>query len=78
VRLGKSVVAVRHIPAGAVVQADMLTAKSPGDGIAANHLAELIGRVAAVEVAADTLLPSDALSWELSEKLTRDGVGSSA
>jgi sialic acid synthase SpsE len=78
VRLSKSVVAAQYIPAGAVVQADMLTAKSPGDGISANHLAELIGRVAAVDVAADTLLPAEALNWALAEKLSRDGVGSSA
>src|SRR6202011_400296 len=32
VRLGKSVVAAQHIAAGAVVRAEMLTAKSPGDG----------------------------------------------
>ena len=75
-RLGKSVVAAQHIPAGAIVSAEMLTAKSPGDGISANHLAELIGRVAAVEVLADTLLPVAALSWEHTQ--TRDGVGSSA
>jgi sialic acid synthase SpsE len=76
VRLGKSVVAAQHIPVGAVVTSEMLTAKSPGDGIAANHLAELIGRVAAVEVLADTLLPIAALNWEHTK--ARDGVGSSA
>ena len=76
VRLGKSVVAARHIPEGAIVSAEMLTAKSPGDGIPANHLAELIGRVAAVEVLPDTLLPVTALSWEHTQ--ARDGVGSSA
>jgi sialic acid synthase SpsE len=63
-RLAKSVVAVRDIPAGAVVKADMLTAKGPGNGIPANHLAHLVGRVAAVDVAADTLLPQDALEWQ--------------
>jgi sialic acid synthase len=78
VRLGKSVVAAQHIPAGVTLSAEMLTSKSPGDGIAANHLAELIGRVAAVEVLADTLLPADALNWHLAHKPSRDGVGSSA
>ncbi len=52
VRLSKSVVAAQYIPVGAIVTSEMLTAKSPGDGIPANHLAELIGRVAAVEVLA--------------------------
>lgn len=74
VRLGKSVVAAQHIAAGSVLRADMLTAKSPGDGISPNHLSQLVGRIAAVEVAEDTLLPQAALDWEL----TRDGVGSSA
>jgi sialic acid synthase len=64
VRLGKSVVAARHIAAGEVVAADMLAAKSPGDGLAANYREQLIGRVAAVDVPADTLLPRDALSWQ--------------
>jgi len=49
-RLAKSVVAAQHIPAGTVVQAAMLTVKGPGDGIPANHVARLIGRVAAVDV----------------------------
>jgi sialic acid synthase len=74
VRLGKSVVAAQHIAAGSVLRADMLTAKSPGDGISPNHLTRLVGRIAAIEVAEDTLLPEAALDWEL----TRDGVGSSA
>jgi sialic acid synthase len=69
-RLAKSVVAARAIPAGAVVSADMLTVKGPGDGIPANHLAHLVGRVAAVAVAEDTLLPREALEWE------RESVGS--
>src|SRR4051812_16136851 len=63
-RLAKSVVAARDIPAGAVMRAEMLTVKGPGDGIPANHLAHLVGRVAAVDVAADTLLPKDALEWQ--------------
>jgi sialic acid synthase len=73
-RLGKSVVAARHIPAGSILREDMLAAKAPGDGISPNHLTQLIGRVAAVDVEADTLLPVAALEWEVS----RDGVGSSA
>ena len=73
VRLGKSVVAARHIVSGSVLSADMLTAKSPGDGIAPNHLAKLIGRVAAVDVPPDALLPLDALTWEMPQ---HDGVGS--
>ena len=64
-RLGKSVVAAEHISAGVVIGADMLIAKSPGDGIPANRLHQLIGRVAAVDVLRDTLLPVDALDWQV-------------
>jgi sialic acid synthase len=73
-RLGKSVVSARYISAGSILSQEMLTAKAPGDGISPNHLEQLIGRVAAVDVEADTLLPIEALEWEP----RRDGVGSSA
>jgi sialic acid synthase len=66
-RLGKSVVAAQHIVAGAVISAEMLAAKSPGDGIAANHLTRLVGRIAPRDVRRDTLLPIEALAWELCE-----------
>jgi sialic acid synthase len=72
-RLAKSVVAAQRIPAGATLRSEMLVAKGPGDGIPPNHLARLIGRVAAVEVPPDTLLPADALEWEL--ETSHDGVG---
>jgi sialic acid synthase len=62
-RLAKSVVAARHIRAGTILGVEMLTAKGPGDGIPANHLARLVGRVAEVDVASDTLLPREALDW---------------
>ncbi|HEX8967786.1 MAG TPA: N-acetylneuraminate synthase family protein, partial [Chloroflexota bacterium] len=76
-RLGKSVVAARHIAAGAIISGDMLMAKSPGDGIPANHLERLIGRVAASDVSPDTLLPTAALEWQLATH-QREGIGSSA
>jgi sialic acid synthase SpsE len=76
-RLGKSVVAARHIATGETICADMLAAKSPGTGIPANQLARLIGRVAAADVVSDTLLPVDALTWELTAQ-AREGIGSSA
>jgi sialic acid synthase SpsE len=74
VRLGKSVVAARSIAAGSVLRADMLTVKSPGDGIAANRLDELIGRVAAIDLEADTLLPTDALRWVVADARERVGT----
>ena len=75
-RLGKSVVAAQHIPAGTVIGAEMLTAKSPGDGVPANRLEHLVGRVAAIDIPADTPLPPEAIDWRSS--LSRDGVGSRA
>jgi N-acetylneuraminate synthase/sialic acid synthase len=69
-RLGKSVVAAERIVVGSVIDAAMLTAKSPGDGIPANQLEELIGRVAAVDVARDAVLPREALGWDLRAPVT--------
>ena len=63
-RLGKSLVALHDIPAGCVIGADMLTAKSPGDGIAPNQVAQLIGRVARVNITRDSVIPVDALGWD--------------
>jgi sialic acid synthase SpsE len=70
-RLAKSVVAARPIPAGTVVAPEHLTAKGPGNGIPANHLARLIGRVAAVDVPADSLLPAEALDWHFIQPVAR-------
>lgn len=64
-RLGKSVVAAEPIVSGDVITPGMLTVKSPGDGIPANLLGELVGRVAALDVPRDALLPREALEWEL-------------
>jgi sialic acid synthase len=75
-RLGKSVVAARPIPAGTVISAEMLVAKSPGDGVPANLLEHLVGRVAAVDIPADTLLPTEAIDWRSAPSY--DGVGSGA
>jgi sialic acid synthase len=75
-RLGKSVVAARPIVAGSIVTAEMLTVKSPGDGIPANQLEQLIGRVAAVDVAADVVLPREALDWQPRTASVAAGIGS--
>ena len=56
----------------------MLTAKGPGDGFRPITLARLIGRVAAVDVLADTLLPVRGARVGVSDKAVRDGVGSRA
>ena len=64
-RLGKSLVAAEAIRAGSVIGAEMLTAKSPGDGIAPNQLGELVGRIARVDIARDAVVPREALTWEM-------------
>lgn len=56
----KSVVAAEAIPAGTTITGPMLTLKRPGGGIAPERLDEIIGRRAAVDIPADTLL-----SWEM-------------
>jgi N,N'-diacetyllegionaminate synthase len=62
-RLGKSVVTAQPIAAGAIIALEMLTAKSPGDGIPANQLEQLVGRVAPFDLPRDVLVPREALDW---------------
>jgi N-acetylneuraminate synthase len=58
----KSVVSAREIPAGAVISREMLAAKKPGTGIPAARLDDVVGRRAAVAIAADTVLTEDLLA----------------
>lgn len=55
----KSVVAARPIPAGTALTGDMLTVKRPGGGIGPEWLETLSGRLATVDIAADTVLTWD-------------------
>lgn len=50
---GKSLVAVRDLPAGAVIQGEDMTSKKPGTGIAAARMREFTGRKLARAVAAN-------------------------
>ncbi|MBI4495229.1 MAG: N-acetylneuraminate synthase family protein [Chloroflexi bacterium] len=63
-RLAKSVVARAGIPAGTVITEDMLALKGPGNGIPANRLRHVVGRIAPIDVPEDTLIPKDALDWQ--------------
>jgi len=65
-RLAKSVVATRDIPAGTTIRADMLTVKGPGTGLRPARLSELVGVVAQSAIEADTLVPTEALTWRRS------------
>jgi N,N'-diacetyllegionaminate synthase len=58
----KSVVTTRAIPAGVVIEREMLAAKKPGTGIPAWMLPEVIGRKARVDIDADTVLTEDVLA----------------
>jgi sialic acid synthase len=62
-KLAKSVIAKQAIPAGTIITADMLGIKGPGYGITPSKLGEVVGRVAAVNVGEDTVLPKEALDW---------------
>jgi N,N'-diacetyllegionaminate synthase len=55
----KSAVAAREIPAGAVIERDMLAAKKPGTGIPARRIDELVGMRARRDIAEDTVLTED-------------------
>jgi N-acetylneuraminate synthase/N,N'-diacetyllegionaminate synthase len=52
----RSVVAARDISGGSRISEDMLTLKRPGTGIPADEIGQVIGRIAAADIAADSLL----------------------
>lgn len=62
-KLAKSVVACTAIARGAVITADMLAVKGPGNGIKPSRMGELVGRVAQTDIEEDTHIPTDALNW---------------
>ena len=55
----RSIVAAKDIPEGAVISADMLTAKRPGTGILPKYTESIIGRKAL-----RTVLKDELLNWE--------------
>lgn len=62
-RLAKSIVARCDIEKGAIIQPEMLTIKGPGDGLKPRYLSSLYGKTAGKKIAADTLIPLEALEW---------------
>ena len=56
----KSLVAAVNIPAGMVIERQMLATKRPGTGLLPGMLPVVIGRVAKVDIPADSLI-----TWEL-------------
>ena len=57
----KSVVAARHIPAGAVLTEEMVALKRPGSGLHPSLLSLLLGRKARHDIPAGTLLTLEML-----------------
>ncbi len=58
--LAKSLVAVRNLPAGTIVTADMVQVRSPGQGLQPNRKSELIGKkLPTAKKAGDFFFPSD-------------------
>jgi N,N'-diacetyllegionaminate synthase len=58
----KSVVTVAEIAAGAKIEREMLAAKKPGTGIPAVRIDDVVGRVAARDLAADTVVTEEMLA----------------
>ncbi len=63
--LGKSLVAARDIPRGALIEREMVTAKGPGKGVAPYRLYELVGRVARRDIKKDEFFTLQDLGEEL-------------
>ncbi|MCG2686752.1 N-acetylneuraminate synthase family protein, partial [Candidatus Parcubacteria bacterium] len=60
---GKSIVALKNIPAGTVITADMLTCKSPGYGLKPNMLEKVVGKKTNVDISEDTVITEDSIIW---------------
>jgi N-acetylneuraminate synthase len=59
----KSVVSLTAIPAGTTISGDMVAAKKPGTGIPARRLAEVVGRRARTDIAADQVIGETDIDW---------------
>lgn len=71
--LGKSVIAAREIPCGAVLEPGMLRIASPGQGLAPYRLPELLGKPAQRDIAqGDFLFESDLQEQPAEQKLAFD------
>ena len=60
VKMRRSIVAAKHLPAGHVLSMEDLDAKRPGDGIPPNEFARVVGKKVKRDMEADEmLLPDD-------------------
>lgn len=60
----KSIVALVDIPQGTSITASMLTCKSPGHGLKPRELSFVIGKKAATDIGADSVLKKEDVVWE--------------
>ena len=61
-KMRRSLIAVRNLPKGHIVQENDLYAKRPGDGISPDKLKDYVGKIVARDIEADTILkPEDFL-----------------
>ncbi len=71
--LGKSVIATRDIPRGAVLEQDMLRIASPGQGLPPYRLSELLGKPAQRDIVqGDFLFESDLEEQQAEQRLAFD------
>ena len=61
VKMRRSIVAAKHLPAGHVLSMEDLDAKRPGDGIPPNEFARVVGKKVKRDMEADEMLLSDDL-----------------
>lgn len=71
VKMGKSLVIARDLPAGHVIGPDDIVMKSPGGGIAPYELDQVLGRVTLKPLYEDDFLSFDMLSVKSSTELAR-------
>lgn len=57
----KSIVTACHIPVGTIVTRDLIVMKSPGTGLQPSMLGQIIGRIAARDIPADTVVTPEML-----------------
>lgn len=62
-KLAKSIVSVFEIKAGTEITKDMLTTKGPGTGISPTKMDLVIGKQAAKDISADTVMKEDDIQW---------------
>jgi sialic acid synthase len=60
-KMSKCLVAARDLPAGHVLAAEDIAARSPGGGLTPDRLAEVLGRTLAVPLAVDEAISPDGL-----------------